>query len=267
MPEHLNGLSVTVSSIPLRSKEIRRSRNGLVATMIACRTLPLRTSLTKRDKNVARALSCPPKASQGVKRMENFGRSRMNRIMAGGMEMLLVGTVEDQAGDGIIPPILRMPQLQVEAERRRRRKRRIVGRGLRMLIHSRKRALGERRRKRRANQLREMVILILDIVNRQQISPKMQKADSTVVERAEGNQRRTEMAMGVSRTETISSPTSFEDFYGTLWDLLIYSGRIPCCFLCTSEFTCTIFFRSLIPLLIHSFNIHPRVFSHEIHAG
>jgi len=76
----------------------------------------------------------------------------MNHIMGEGMVTLLVRTAEDQAEGGIILPTLKMLRLQAEAGRRRRRKiRKIGGQELRMLIRSRKRAPGGKRKKRRAN--------------------------------------------------------------------------------------------------------------------
>jgi len=85
--------------------------------------------------------------------MEIFGLNKMNRIMEEGMAMLPVRTAEDQVEGGITLPTSTMLRSQ-EADRRNKRKRktkRIGGPGPRMLIPSRRRPQGRRRRERRVN--------------------------------------------------------------------------------------------------------------------
>jgi hypothetical protein len=221
MLEHLSGLSGMVSSIQLKSKGTRRNRSGLAVTTIACQILHSRTNLTRRDRNMARMARTPnlpllKVMGQGVplQQMENFGDRKKSRIMDG-MVMRAVRIAEDRVEGGTTRPTSTMLHPQEVGRRRRRNMiRKIGGRGLRMHIPSRRRVLGRKRRKRRVNLWRKMLILIPGRAGRPLSSLKMQRADFTVEmqEVAEGIRSHMEMTRRLRAMKLIFSPTSSKGF-------------------------------------------------------
>lgn len=214
MPEHLNGLSGMVLSILPKLNGTRRSHSGRVATMIAYHTLRLRTSLTRKVRSVARALSCPLKAHRQGVQMEIFGMKKMNLIMGEGMGMLLVRTVEDQVEGGITLPTLTMLRSRAadQRNRRRRKTKRIDGQGQKMLILFRKRSQGRRKNERRVNLGGKMLIPILAIAKSFLRTLKVGSIVQEQWEAAEGNQMCRETARRLHRMKMICSLTSSDAF-------------------------------------------------------